>query len=168
VPTELDPGCIDPASVSHLRFIFAIISKDISNSLILAAPNDTSLNMGMPLPSLHSPSVASNNNATSSDATSIQDLIRQKDSLEGELKALGEVLDSVSLVSLATFFPLHEPDVHCQTWVTANVGGRAMDVYYSRLLQHLFPHPGLLRLLQHLIPPSPRNDLQDDRWRNLF
>lgn len=98
---------INPASVSgvsHLCFIFAIIPIIISKSFILIAPIDTTLNMGMPLPSLHSPSIASSNNTTSSDATSIQDLIRQKDNLESELKALGSVLDSVSIVS---FLPFH-------------------------------------------------------------
>lgn len=58
---------------------------------------------------LHAPTVASGptsagySNGVSKDQLSLQELIAEKDRVEAELKALGQVLDSVCLL----FFAMH-------------------------------------------------------------
>ena len=58
--------------------------------------------MGLRMDDIHAPTVSSgptssaHSNGVSKDQLSLQELIAEKDRLEAELKALGQVLDSVS------------------------------------------------------------------------
>lgn len=71
--------------------------------------------MGIPLHSVHEPSVPTSSNPSTKEPN-LQDLVTRKDSLEEELKALGSVLDSHNVTmqtSLTTFdgYPRSDIDV---------------------------------------------------------
>ena len=60
--------------------------------------------MGLPVRSFHDPSVAtsSDSHVDEPEIVDLQTLMMKKDKLEKELKALGQVLDSVSIAILST------------------------------------------------------------------
>lgn len=61
--------------------------------------------MGIRMDDLHTPTVASGptsssySNGVSKEQLSLQELIAERNRLEAELKALGQVLDSVSMIT---------------------------------------------------------------------
>ena len=63
--------------------------------------------MGMPMDSIHAPTVASGPTsgygAANGDSLSLTELITEKDRIVAELKALGQVLDSVWVPFRSTF-----------------------------------------------------------------
>jgi hypothetical protein len=65
--------------------------------------------MGLPMNNLHAPTVPSGptsgpqGDRSTLDRLSLMELISRKDNLEAELKALGSVLDSVSLTAFTGF-----------------------------------------------------------------
>ena len=74
--------------------------------------------MGIHMDDLHAPTVASGptsagySNGVPKDQLSLQELIAEKDRVEAELKALGQVLDSVGPLPSALY-----PDPMLMAWI---------------------------------------------------